>query len=163
MTRDQIKAAILEALRARHISGHEKDILLLLTGYGDDPWPSHETIAYRCGCSISTVKRALKRLKEIGWISWERTYRHCGARVVRGTNRYRLHPPAGPYAARSTAHAERGMKTPIKTGFERSIAQQLAAFGVSWAEAAQSLQAVRAKQAKVQEAARPSWGCRLSL
>lgn len=50
--------------------------------------PSYGTLATLTGCSVATVKRALKRLRERGFVEWER-----GA-YARSTNTYRLprHP-----------------------------------------------------------------------
>lgn len=45
-------------------------------------FPSHETIAVRCGYSRATVIRALKVLEERGWIQRERRRRKDGTRTT---------------------------------------------------------------------------------
>ena len=47
-------------------------------------YPSHESIADRAGVSIATVKRSLSKLRESGFVSWERQSGRRG-------NRYRFH------------------------------------------------------------------------
>lgn len=46
-------------------------------------WPSHTTLAAKIGKSVPTVERALRELRETGWVSLQR-------RVARGPNVYHL-------------------------------------------------------------------------
>lgn len=36
-------------------------------------WPSHKTIRIEANCYLAGVKRSLKKLKELGYVSWTRT------------------------------------------------------------------------------------------
>jgi predicted transcriptional regulator len=94
----QFRVLLSVALHARQVSRVETHILMALWGHtrgGEGVgWPSHETLAEQCACSTKTVKRALNRLKKIGWVSWEHHYERQGPRMVQSSNRYRLHPPA---------------------------------------------------------------------
>jgi hypothetical protein len=67
-------------------------------------FPSHQTIAERCGCSPATVNSALRALEDCGILSWyhrlARIRAHCpyGSgwrwRVIRTSNSYRFVDPA---------------------------------------------------------------------
>jgi hypothetical protein len=51
-------------------------------------FPSHETIAAKADCSVSTVQRALKWARENGLIFWSHGLVRRGWRVLRTSNRY---------------------------------------------------------------------------
>jgi Helix-turn-helix domain len=94
---DKFRAKVLEALHGRKVRPIEKDILLCLWGYmrcfGGAAWPSHDTIADRVGCSVRTVKRALMRLRGLGWVDWQHRYQKEGPRMVQCSNLYSLSVP----------------------------------------------------------------------
>jgi DNA-binding GntR family transcriptional regulator len=51
-------------------------------------FPSHETIAAKAGCSVSTVQRALKWARQHNLIFWAHGLIREGWRVIRTSNRY---------------------------------------------------------------------------
>jgi len=51
-------------------------------------FPSHETIAEKAECSVSTVQRALKWARQNGLIFWSHGLVRRGWRVLRTSNRY---------------------------------------------------------------------------
>lgn len=64
----------LEALGDRFLLPIDKVILGLLASHDNGQyrcWPTNKTLAREAGCSLATVKRALARLQQLGWISVE--------------------------------------------------------------------------------------------
>lgn len=95
--------------------------------------PSYEAIAARAGCCRDTVSEALKALEAAGLLSWVRRTRTVGAAIMRTSNSYRFH-------VLGLAKSENPLGTPIQVFDkgkgrpllpERTVAQQLAAFGVA--------------------------------
>ncbi|MBR1443146.1 MAG: helix-turn-helix domain-containing protein, partial [Firmicutes bacterium] len=53
------------------LSGYEKLIFILLLRYGNNAFPSKNTLVKKSGFSVSTIKRTLKSLEEKGILSRE--------------------------------------------------------------------------------------------
>lgn len=49
---------------------------------GSDAWPSFETLTKKCHCSESTVRRAIRRLEELGELEFQRV-RHANGQLWR--------------------------------------------------------------------------------
>jgi hypothetical protein len=145
MTETAFRKAVYEVLRAGHISGTEKDILLCIWGYartgGKGAFPGHASIAKRLGKSLSTVKRGLQRLQSLGWITWERQWMTRGSRVHRSSNRYQLLVPPRPvdgYPHRRQVQIERRIDDKLKKKPKQDLEHwkgQFLAFGMSEEEA----------------------------
>ena len=136
------RSAVVGGLAARAITRLGKDILLLLNGYGrcGGIWPSHETIAARVNCEARSVRRTLAELRQAGWVKWERRYRRVGAYLRQASNLYTLAIPAElrRRPRRADGLLVRQMETKKEIGFG-SVAQQLAALGVSPMTAAERM------------------------
>ena len=82
------------AFRRRELSLIHRDVLLRLPqfrGNGGQIFPSHETLAQRVGCSVSTVKRALEAGRALGLIDWRGVWRRTwGWASKRCSNLYSL-------------------------------------------------------------------------
>jgi hypothetical protein len=66
------------AFRRDELSRTYRDVLLCLPrfrGKGGLIFPSHETVAQRANCSVSTVKRALEAGRALGLIDWKGVWR----------------------------------------------------------------------------------------
>lgn len=59
-------------------------------------FPSHEALARRARCSISTVQRALQAARGLGLIEWAAQRIKAAWRSLRASNRYVLKMPAAP-------------------------------------------------------------------
>ena len=85
---------VYAAWRRGELSSLYKDILLQLPrfrGKGGLIFPSHETLAQRAGCSVSTVKRALDAGRALGLIDWRGVWRRTwGWASQRCSNLYSL-------------------------------------------------------------------------
>lgn len=62
-------------------------VLSMRWGSGSTAYPSHATLAEETGASVSTVKRALATLRDLGFIEWEPRSDGKGGRT---SNLYRL-------------------------------------------------------------------------
>jgi predicted ArsR family transcriptional regulator len=74
------------------LSNHAKLLIVVLSSYvsvrTQQCWPSHATLAEKCGVSTDTVQRALRELRARGLVTWEaRTRRDTG----QTSNLYSLH------------------------------------------------------------------------
>jgi predicted transcriptional regulator len=72
---------------------NEKIVYLALISFSDRRntcFPAHKTIAQFCSRSVSTVKRALLRLRELGYITWQHCFDSQNARL---RNKYMVHKP----------------------------------------------------------------------
>ena len=82
------------AFRRGELSHIYRDVLLRLPpfrGKGGLIFPSHETLAHRAGCSVSTVKRALAAGRALGLIDWRGVWRRSwGWASKRSSNLYSL-------------------------------------------------------------------------
>ena len=114
--------------------------LLKMLGEDGQLDPSHDTLADRVGCSVSTVRRSLDRLRGLGRLTWERRLRRDGAtgwRCEQTSNAYALcpacdtHPAGEEKSAMFKKEAQQGSKQESgrpETDFE-SGARQLKALG----------------------------------
>lgn len=76
-----------------------RDVLLTLATYrGRDGviYPSHETLAARCGLKSKTAERALKQARILGLVTWTERRVRRGWRWLRTSNLYRLVVPEAP-------------------------------------------------------------------
>ncbi len=129
-------------------SGEDVGIALLkMLGEDGQLDPSHATLADRVGCDVSTVRRSLNRMRELGRLSWERRLRRdasTGWRCEQTSNAYALCPDCDMHPAREAKlamfkkEARQGSKPESRrpeTDFE-SAARQLKALGcpvpVAW-------------------------------
>jgi biotin operon repressor len=72
------------AVRARGLTHYAKATLMILADRADgagECWPSQETIAYDTSLSLRQVQRAIKELREAGWIVQQKRFRKDGARI----------------------------------------------------------------------------------
>jgi hypothetical protein len=72
---------------------NEKIVYLALISFSDKRntcFPAHKTIAVFCSRSVSTVKRALLRLRELGYVSWQHCFDSQNARL---RNKYTVADP----------------------------------------------------------------------
>ena len=83
-------------------------------GPGRTAWPSHQTLAERCRCSVRTVQRALEQARGLGLVSWVERRVRASWRWLRTSNVYTMLVPAG--AIHTTGHFGRGGKVKIKEG-----------------------------------------------
>jgi DNA-binding transcriptional MocR family regulator len=90
---------IWQEYRAGTLTRAWRDVMLTLRtyrGHGGLICPSHETLAQRTACSVSTVQRALRQAKLLGLVQWtERRFR-SGWRWLRTSNSYELTVPDDP-------------------------------------------------------------------
>jgi hypothetical protein len=89
---------VWQEFRADNMTRGYRDVLLTLAtfrGHGGLIIPSHETLAERARCCISTVQRALVQARDLGLISWIERRVRAGWRWLRTSNRYRLETPPG--------------------------------------------------------------------
>ena len=66
-------ARIWSAFHAGYMTRVSRDVLLTLATYrapGGIAWPSHQTLADRCRCSVRSVQRALAAGKAAGLLEW---------------------------------------------------------------------------------------------
>ena len=84
--------------RACNLTRGERDVLIQLSHYGAEAWPSHATLAQRARCSVSTVQRALGAGRDLGLVQWFTRWVRNGWRSVQTSNLYRLIAAAGPAA-----------------------------------------------------------------
>jgi DNA-binding transcriptional MocR family regulator len=125
------------AFRRRELTPAHRDVLLRLPpfrGKGGLIFPSHETIAQRAGCSVSTVKRALEAGRALGLIDWRGVWRRTwGWASKRCSNLYSL-------IWAPTATVENPMKS--DTGQSERVASQENPFFLTacaeWPDAAES-------------------------
>jgi hypothetical protein len=64
---------VWQEFRVNNLTRGYRDVLLTLAtfrGHGGLIHPSHETLAERARCSVSTVQRALMQARDLGLISW---------------------------------------------------------------------------------------------
>ena len=89
---------VREDRRHGRLSATGEDVgieLVKVLGHDGQLDPSHDTLAVRCGCDARTVRRTLKRLKEMGRVTWERRLRRdvrTGWRAEQTSNAYVLCP-----------------------------------------------------------------------
>ena len=81
--------------RANNLTRGERDVLLTLSHWGAEAWPSHQTLADRARCSIRTVQRTLTAGAELGLVQWFARRVRRGWRSLRTSNFYRLTLAAG--------------------------------------------------------------------
>jgi DNA-binding transcriptional MocR family regulator len=89
---------IWQEFRADNLTRGYRDVLLTLAtfrGHGGLCVPSHETLAERARCSISTVQRALMQARDLGLISWIERRVRASWRWLRTSNRYWMETPPG--------------------------------------------------------------------
>ena len=88
------------AFRRDELNRTHRDVLLCLPrfrGKGGQIFPSHETLAQRASCSVSTVKRALEAGRALGLIDWRGVWRRAwGWASKRSSNLYSLIRPENP-------------------------------------------------------------------
>lgn len=89
--------------RHESLSGEAKLVYIALTSRIDEDGkcnPGHKLLAKEASCSVSTVKRALEELRDLGVVSWTATRRDSGAR---SSNSYTVlsSPPTKPRIAAS--------------------------------------------------------------
>lgn len=88
------------AFNRKELSRAHRDVLLCLPrfrGKGGLIFPSHESIAHRAHCSVSTVKRALDAGRALGLIDWRGVWRRVwGWASKRSSNLYSLIRPENP-------------------------------------------------------------------
>lgn len=79
-------------LQGHRLTGKAPVVLMALASFEGHHglFPSHESIAARAGCSVSTVIRALAEAYKLGIVERTRQRQRVGNRVVNGVNRYRL-------------------------------------------------------------------------
>ncbi len=65
----------------------ERGTLILLMSYGDDIFPGRQTVAAKLNVSRATVDRIKQRLKERGYLTWERRGTKKAERGVRTCSR----------------------------------------------------------------------------
>jgi Helix-turn-helix domain len=90
----------MDALQDRLLLPIDKVILGLLANHDNGKycaWPTNGALATEAGCSLSTVKRALKRLEQLGWITFETCHRVERGQLIRLNWR---RPPAHATATR---------------------------------------------------------------
>lgn len=79
-----------------------RDTLLTLQSYrgrGGAIYPSHETLAERARCGVSTVQRALRHARTLGLVVWTERRVRAGWRWLRSSNSYVLVVPDTPVDA----------------------------------------------------------------
>ena len=84
--------------------GSQKLIMLCLADFANDDgysWPKHETIARKCGVSVSTVKSTLQKLskEETPWLTIRHRFKKEGGKPKRLSNLYILNSNALKMAA----------------------------------------------------------------
>lgn len=92
-------ARIWAEYRAHNLTPLFRDVLLTLHTYrgaGGVAWPSHETLADRGRCSVSTVQRALAHARKLGLLEWCARRRRAAWRSLRTSNLYRFLAPTAP-------------------------------------------------------------------
>jgi hypothetical protein len=77
--------------------------------------PAHATIAADAGCCARTVRRALRRLAELGLLTWQRRLVRAGWRAEQTSNAYELHlgdapPPPGCHNSRIGANKSNSLR-----------------------------------------------------
>ncbi len=82
--------------RARNLTRAFRDILLTLKtfrGQGGQIWPSHQTLANRARCSVSSVQRCLAHAQRLALVDWAERRVRVGWRWLRTSNVYSLIVP----------------------------------------------------------------------
>lgn len=80
---DKSKIKFCESLHVELNDRERALIAILSTSYeGKDVWFSHLTLAAKLNCSSKTIKRMLKRFKELGLISWRQRYNNSNIYTV---------------------------------------------------------------------------------
>ncbi len=77
-------------LQSTSVTAHAKMVYAVLTGFADQNgvcWPSHATIAEQAGVAVSTAKKALAELRDLGVLTWQMRERKDGGR---SSNMYRI-------------------------------------------------------------------------
>lgn len=72
------------------VSGHAKLVYMCLAARinGDhEAWPSHALIGREAGIGVTSVKKGLQELKDLGLVSWERRLMPDGSQT---SNRYHV-------------------------------------------------------------------------
>jgi DNA-binding transcriptional MocR family regulator len=90
---------IWREFHAKNLTRSYRDVLLTLRtyrGHGGLICPSHETLADRARCSVSTAWRALQHARSLGLVSWAERRVRVGWRWLRTSNRYELLTPEAP-------------------------------------------------------------------
>jgi hypothetical protein len=137
MTTDhRIKWKVLtwDAFHRRLLTRTDRDVLLALAGYAatGTAWPSHATLAARVGCHPRTVRRALAAGRALGLVDWHEGGRWLSGGVWRRrSNRYRLITPEVLAPRGHYARRERVRDLRKSAEQPRSVAEQLAALGVT--------------------------------
>lgn len=133
------RARVEIARRAGDITGDQLHValaLLRLLGPGGRLDPSHATLATLAGCRDRTVRRALQRLAELGFATWQRRIRRDGWRAVQDTNAYVLafgdaRPPPScrpaPHLPRIGGQAGREAGNPVIQASQEEVAAARAA------------------------------------
>ena len=88
--------------RAENLTRTERDVLLTLRtfrGNGGAIHPSHDTLAGRVKCHVSSIQRALRQARELGLVTWIERRVRAGWRWLSTSNAYRLAVPDTPVEA----------------------------------------------------------------
>lgn len=96
------------------ISVNAKIVYAAIATHAPNPYPSREKIASYLGCSISTVKRALKEIEAAGWVKVEYRYDKDGRRTSNGytllSKKRRLRLTGDPIPGSHMSHKEEPIK-----------------------------------------------------
>lgn len=141
MSTDPWPDRVWREFRAGTLTRAYRDVLLTLRTYrgaGGLICPSHETLAERAQCGVSTVQRALRQARRLGLVFWSERRRRCGWRWLRTSNSYTLTVPDNPidptlrplwWRARTTSQADRGgeilKKQEAQQGHKAALATML--------------------------------------
>jgi DNA-binding transcriptional MocR family regulator len=90
---------VWQEYRAGTLTRAWRDVMLTLRtyrGYGGLICPSHETLAKRAHCAVSTVQRALQQARRLGLVNWTERRIRAGWRWLRSSNSYALSVPDTP-------------------------------------------------------------------
>lgn len=92
-------ARVWQEYRGGTLTRAYRDVLLTLQSYrgrGGLICPSHETLADRTRCSVSTVQRALRHARTLGLVMWAERRVRASWRWLRTSNKYALDVPENP-------------------------------------------------------------------
>ena len=103
-------ARVWQEFHAGNLTRAARDVLLTLrtySGHGGLIWPSHETLAARVDCHVSTVWRALHAARDLGLVRWTERRVRAAWRSLRTSNRYGLTNPDAPVMPRPRTTMQR--------------------------------------------------------